>query len=357
MTSSFFSKALRWAAVIVFLWLGGKYILPLIAPFLLGLLLALAAEPGIRLCTGRFKWKRAPAAGLAVSLSLLLVLGAAYTVGALAVRQLGVVASALPDLQQSLGQGMEVLEDYLLDMASKTPSGIRDALTGTVTDTFDGGGIIVQGLSGKIPGVLTSFVGWLSGSLLTLGVAVFSAYLIAVRLPDIRRGIGRLLPDSWQEKVLPALKRAKVTLFSWLKAQLKMSAVMFTLLCGGFLLLNVPYAPFWAVLVALVDAVPVLGTGTVLLPWALVSFLQGDIIQAAGLLAIFALAWMTRALLEPRIVGKQLGLDPLGTLISFYVGFKLWGILGMILAPMLAATGKSLFDGPKSSKIIHKENT
>lgn len=102
------------------------------------------------------------------------------------------------------------------------------------------------------------------------------------------------------------------------------------------------------------DAVPVLGTGTVLVPWSLIRFLQGDAVQGAGLLVIFALAWLLRSVLEPRIVGRSLGLDPLISLAAFYVGFQVWGIPGMILAPMAAALIKSLID---NSQIIHKETS
>ena len=88
---------------------------------------------------------------------------------------------------------------------------------------------------------------------------------------------------------------------------------------------------------ALVDAIPILGTGTVLLPWALVSLLQHQHLRSVGLLLTYAAAFLTRTILEPRLVGRHLGLDPLVTLIFLYLGYRFWGILGMLLAPMLAA--------------------
>ena len=104
----------------------------------------------------------------------------------------------------------------------------------------------------------------------------------------------------------------------------------------GFLLLRIPYGLLWAVLVALVDAFPVLGTGTVLVPWSLVCFLQGDSARGIGLLGIYGAATLIRSALEPKLVGKHLGLDPLVTLIALYTGYKLWGLMGMLLAPLLA---------------------
>ena len=116
-----------------------------------------------------------------------------------------------------------------------------------------------------------------------------------------------------------------------------------SLICAGLLLLKVPYAPVWAVLIALVDAFPVLGTGTVLIPWSFISFLQADRLRAFGLLGLYALCALARSALEPRLVGKQLGLDPLVTLFSLYAGFRLWGLVGMLAAPILAVTAVQVF--------------
>ena len=96
-----------------------------------------------------------------------------------------------------------------------------------------------------------------------------------------------------------------------------------------------------AAVVALVDAVPVLGTGTVLLPWALFSLLQRQHLRSIGLLLTYAAAFLTRTILEPKLVGRHIGLDPLLTLIFLYLGYRFWGIFGMLLAPMLAAAAKA----------------
>ena len=94
----------------------------------------------------------------------------------------------------------------------------------------------------------------------------------------------------------------------------------------------------WAFGICLLDALPVLGTGTVLLPWALICCLQLDKARAIGLVGIYVVISLVRSVLEPKLVGRQLGLDPLVTLFSLYAGYKLWGIGGMIVAPLLAVT-------------------
>ena len=114
-------------------------------------------------------------------------------------------------------------------------------------------------------------------------------------------------------------------------------------LCGiGMAILRIPYAPLWALGVCLVDAFPILGTGTVLLPWSLISLLQGNGARAVGLLGIYITVTVVRSVLEPKLLGRHLGLDPLVTLMALYAGFKLWGIGGMILSPLLAVTAIQL---------------
>ena len=93
---------------------------------------------------------------------------------------------------------------------------------------------------------------------------------------------------------------------------------------------------------AFLDALPLLGTGAVLIPWSLISFLQENTPQALGLLGLYAVVTLTRSLLEPRFVGRQLGLDPLATLAALYIGYRLWGFGGMILSPLLAVAAAGM---------------
>ena len=99
---------------------------------------------------------------------------------------------------------------------------------------------------------------------------------------------------------------------------------------------------------AVVDAIPILGTGTVLVPWALVSLLQKESLKAIGLLCTYGAAAITRTVLEPKLVGRHLGLDPLTTLIALYAGYRFWGVLGLLLTPILASAAKSLLNTPKN---------
>lgn len=323
-------------------WLGVKYLLPVILPFLLGLLLALAAEPAVSFGVGKGKLPRALSAGLGVTLTLLFLAGAVSLLGALVVKELGKLTGSLPEVADKVQQGMTLLQDKMVSAAQTLPEGAGNLVSSTVLTVFDDGNLLLQQVTDRLPGAVGSVLGWLPNGALGLGTAILASFMISVRLPKLRTWAAARIPGAWKEKYLPALRRIRHSLGGWLKAQGKLAAVTYCIVTTGFFLVGVRYGPAWAVLVALVDAVPILGTGTILVPWGAVLLLQGQTLKGLGLLGIWAAAVLTRTVLEPKLVGKQLGLDPLVTLLFLYVGYRFWGILGMIFAPMLAAAGKSI---------------
>ena len=110
----------------------------------------------------------------------------------------------------------------------------------------------------------------------------------------------------------------------------------------GFCVLRVEYAFLLAILIALVDMLPILGVGTVLVPWALIALIQRDFQRGIGLLVLYLLMLILRQVLEPKLLGKSLGLHPLLTLFSTWIGWKLLGFVGMLLAPFAALLCKML---------------
>lgn len=336
-------KPLMILGVFAAMWLAVRYLLPVMFPFVLGALLAVAAEPMVLLAQKKLRLPRSVAVGLGVSVLLLFLLGLLSLLGALLVKEVARLGSALPELADTAQQGVVLLEDWLISTAQQAPEQLRVPLTDTVLEFFDGGTALMQQAAQRIPSAVSAVLGWVPDRVLGLGTGLLAGYMISFRLPQLRQLLKKYVPQSWHEKYLPALKRVKYAVGGWLKAQIKLSAVTFLVVVTGFLLLGISYAPLWAAVVALVDAVPLLGTGTVLLPWALVCALQGNGPRAIGLTALFAVALVSRTVLEPRLVGKQLGIDPLLTLVALYLGYRFWGILGMLVTPVLAAAAKSVF--------------
>jgi len=334
-------KLLGLIALLLGLWAAIEYLLPLTLPFILGTLLAVGAEPLVRLSGRHLKLPRALAAGVGVTLTLLLFIALVSLLGAFALRELMALARDIPDIRQTAISGTHQLEVFLVELSHKTPGSIQPALTSTVEAAFDDTSALMEKLSHRATDAVTGTLSRVPKVVLTIATGILAGFMISGRLPKIKTAIRSHIPQSWRVRYIPALQNMKTALLGWLKAQLKLAGVTWAIVGAGLFLLKVPYGILWAALIAIVDAVPVLGTGTVLVPWAVIRFLQGDMAGGIGLLVLYGLALVTRTVLEPRLVGRHLGLDPLWTLAAFYTGFMLWGVGGMLFAPVLATAVKA----------------
>ena len=323
-------------------WLGGKFLLPLCFPFLLGAGLALAAEPLVGILCRKLHLPRGAAAGIGVTAVFLGIALLVLLLLAFLVREIGILAGILPDLTETARSGIQLLQSWMLDLTVRMPPSIRPLLQQNVTNLFSGGTALLNKAFSYVLGLAGAILSHVPDSALNLGTGVISGFMISARLPRIRKWITARFSREKLRPLLQALKRIKTAVGGWIIAQLRLAGVTLGILLAGLLILRIPYAPLWAVGVSLVDAFPVLGTGTVLLPWALICYLQADRARAIGLLGVYIVISLVRSALEPKLVGRQLGLDPLVTLFALYAGYKLWGLAGMIAAPLLAVTAAQL---------------
>lgn len=340
-------KIVTLGVLLLGLYVGIRYLLPLLFPFLLGGALALAAEPVVRFLCKRLHLPRPAAAGIGVSMSFAFLTMVILVLAALLLRQLRALAGIVPDLEYTIRGGMQTLSSRLLELADRAPGGTAAVLKSRINEFFSGGSALLDRATAYLLHLASGILSQVPGRALSFGTAVIASFMISAKLPALKASLGRRLGLQKLQPLLEALRRLRQSLLSWLKAQLKLSGITFTVAAAGLLLLQIPYAFLWAAAIALVDAFPILGTGAVLVPWSLVSFLQGDTVLAFGLLGLYSAAAITRTVLEPRLVGKQLGLDPLVTLIALYTGFKLFGLAGMIFAPMLAVTVTQLMENAR----------
>lgn len=306
-------------------------------PFLLGAGLALAAEPAVRLLQRR-NLRRGLCTAIAVSgicvLSLCLLLILTAVLG----RQLQRLTSILPQMVETANQGTGALRQWLLALSDRLPPSIRSAAANWIHALFSSGASLWEQAAGRLPQIAGNLLSGVSDSLLWLITTITSAYMLSIRLPALRQWLQDKLPFSWRARILPTLRELRHALGGWLLAELKLAGMAFLFLCIGFLLLRVKNGFVWALLTTLVDAFPILGVGTVLIPWSLVCLLQGNTARGIGLLALYGAIWLIRSILEPKLIGKELGLDPLVTLIAIYAGWRLWGIPGMLFSPILTLT-------------------
>lgn len=346
MSGTFGRKMLRIIFWIGGIWLFVRFALPVALPFLAGVALAFAAEPMVALLT-KTKMPRPLAAGIGVSGVLVALITLLSLFGAVVVRELGVLAQTLPDLQQTARDGIVTLQGYLVQITNTAPEGVRPLLTNTVLRFFSDGTAVMDGLTARFGGAVGSILSAVPDSALGIGTGILAGFMISARLPRLKMQLSHHIPEKWKNTYIPALRQTRGILGGWLKAQLILCLVTYGIVTVGFAIMGMPYGPAWAVLVAIVDAVPLLGTGTVLVPCALLRLFQGETADAILFLVIYGVSAGVRAALEPRLVGKNLGIDPLVTLIAIYAGYRFFGFLGLVLAPMAVSAVMQLINAEK----------
>ena len=186
-------------------------------------------------------------------------------------------------------------------------------------------------------------MGALPRVLLACGTTVLAVFFTLSAYPEVMAFFRRQL-GSELDRARGVKASVFATLWKWLMAECILLAVTFCQLLVGLLLIRQEYALLLAVLIALIDALPVFGTGTILIPWALALFLRGETKTGKGIVILYGAAALSRQALEPRLVGKQVGLNPVLTLLALYTGYRLLGVGGMIVFPIAAMLFKQLWD-------------
>ena len=322
-------------------WLLLRYVLPGLAPFLLAYALAALMEPAVRALT-RLRLRRGLASGV-VTLALLGLLFFLLTrlLGRGAAMINGMAAS-LPEQIAALEQRFAALETRLLALTGE--AGGRawlklalDAVAGALTD-------VPERLSRALLGAAAAAAQRSPDVLLFLVTAGLGSYFLSASFPRVRAfALAQLSPRRLRQLETLA-QELRQSFGGWLRAQLLLMALTFAELLAAFLLLRVKSPLLAAALTSLVDALPVFGVGTVLLPWAAVALLRGETRLALGLLAAFGVVSLLRELLQAKLIGDQIGLDPLSSLLAVYFGWRLCGVWGLLLFPLGLATLRQLND-------------
>jgi sporulation integral membrane protein YtvI len=176
-------------------------------------------------------------------------------------------------------------------------------------------------------------------------VSVISAFYFSVDLKKINESVMSPLSEKWQKRLVGVKDIILDTVVKYLRSYFIIMLITFSILIIGFLILGVKYYFVLSALFAAIDILPVLGVGTMLIPWGIFSLATGNFKLGMGLLVLYAVIIITRQILEPKIIGVSLGIHPLLTLFSMYLGFTLFGIGGMILAPLVTLIIKSAVSG------------
>ncbi len=331
-------------------WFGIRYALPVLLPFLLARLMAAMLRPLVGAVAGKKKIPRKMAAAVLVMLSVALALLLAVKGTERGIRELGRLLQGLSGEDSELSLFLDSISACVTSVSAHLPflehfaehpqfDAFCDALDEAVHLTV---GTALESLSRQIPSVAMAVVGRLPTGLLFLTTWLLSCYDFCAAAESPEERLIACLPLSWRERCEAWRQRMGKALGGYLRAYVMLSLLTFGEMLLALSLLRVPYAFLLAAVISLLDFLPVLGAGTVLLPWALGCLLLGKGGMGTALLVVLGIHTLLRQILEPRLVGRELGLSPLVSLVAVYTGFRLFGVTGMILSPLAVMVAKEI---------------
>lgn len=338
-----FTAVIYSAATVGGIWLAVRFLLPWTAPFLLAFSAAAFLETPVRALMRR-GWRRGAAAGV-LTLGLLGVL--AYIAVVLTLKGAETAARfarEVPALMQSVGEGMHALQARAAVYAEAAPEGVAEYLAAASEAVTAELYALPGALSGWAVDLAARAAQATPNALLFVVTAGLGSYFVSADFPRVTAFLAMQLPEGLRRRMEGVGQNLRASFGGLVRAQLMLSAMTFFELLLGFLALGIDGAPAVAAATAVIDALPVFGTGIVLLPWAAYSLLLGNIRRALGLALCWGTVSLVRSCAQAKLLGDQIGLDPVASLFAVYVGWKVLNVWGMLLFPVLLVTLRQLND-------------
>ncbi len=332
---------LLWAAFICLVLPG---VLRYFLPFVIGWIIALIANPLVKFLERKLKIVRRHSSAVIVILVLALVIGAGYFLVSWLVTQVNGLVGELPAIYELVVAELEEILGRFDRLAVLFPDNMQaggQKLIGSLGQSLN---VLVEKVASPTVEAAGSVARSIPSVLVSVIVTILSSYFFIADQDRIMERIRRYLP----ERTGRYLGRLRGDIWhlvgGYFLAQFKIMFVVALILMAGFLILGIRYGILLAIGIAMLDFLPLFGTGTVLIPWAVFQLLRGEYALAAGLGLLYVLSQVIRQIVQPKLVGDTMGLNPMATLFLLYLGFKVQGISGMIIAVPLGILVMKLFE-------------
>lgn len=334
----FFIVVIVAAASLLFIYYASK----VIYPFIIALIIAIAINPVVGMLERKWKFPRT----LAVLTTLILLIGIFTGLITLLIAEIvagaSYLATVVPEHVATLIRYLEKLfasqvipfYNKLAGMFQSLDSGQKDTIMNSIDET---GGRITESVTAFLQNFflnLPGLVSWIPNAATVIIFSLLATFFISKDWYRLTALANRLLPGKVKSSGTRVFADLKKALFGFVKAQITLISITLVIVLVGLLILRVNYAITIALILGLLDLLPYLGTGTVFVPWIIYEAVTGNFGLAIGLGILYTVVIVQRQLMEPKILSSNIGLNPLGTLISLFVGFKLIGFLGLILGPV-----------------------
>lgn len=313
-------------------------------PFLVAFIISLMIEPAIKYIMKKTHLTRRTSSIIIFAIVSIIILG---SLAWLIITLFSESSSLLQGLNDYFGKAHQIFDNFMttfdfdkIHLSDEILNVIQNS-TGEILNTVSNW--IRNSLTGLIE-VVTS----LPSIAICIGITVIALYFICVDKIYILDQIEHHLPKLWVKKIGSHLRDLIKTLGGYLKAEATLILVSFIISLIGLYLLsiigfNVPYPLLMALFIGFVDALPILGSGTVMIPWAIICGINGDLKLGIAIIVLLIIMSVVRQILEPKLVSKNIGVHPIFTLIAMYTGFKFIGVLGLLIGPIVLIIVKNIF--------------
>ncbi len=327
------------------------------APFVAGWIIALLAGPLVHFFDKRLKIRRKAGSAVVIILVIGLVVLLIYLAGEKLVEEIIGLINALPEMWEALEHDFNDISRNFNVIYTRLPGDIQQNLTNLGSEIVTYLGEFVGSVGTPTIAAVGNFAKQLPSVIISVIMSLLSAYFFVAERINISIWFRKNMPAFVQVRY-QMIKRSMVkAVGGYLKAQLRIEVWMYLLLVIGLSILQVNYVLLIALLIAFLDLLPFFGTGTVMVPWAIIKILSADYKMAVGLLIIWGVGQLARQLIQPKIVGDSIGVPPIPTLFLLYIGYRLSGVIGMIVAVPIGLIVYTMyqegaFDTTKNSVLI-----
>lgn len=307
----------------------GRIALKYFMPFIIGGVIAFIVQKPAKYLSYKTKLnKKFCTAGLAVLLYLILLF--------ILVISVYFIYKNSNEIIISIGDTFSLLSKNIKDFGDKISLNFDNNTRNTFNSVFSDSVLkLGDGIVSSITNTIKQAIKGLPSFLIVASVTVVASCYIAKDFNQIMRFIKDIIGDKKYQKILIIKNIVYENILKIIFGYLLIMVIVFFVLCIGFYILNINDFILMAMLVAFIDLLPVLGTGIVLLPWSIFSFFTDDIYRGVGLVVLYLLLSITKNIIEPRIIGKQIGINPLLSLVAIFLGYKTIGFLGVIIFPVV----------------------
>ena len=309
-------------------------------PFLIGILIAVAVERLVNFFIVKFKWPRKLVGTILVILVYLLIAAIFGLIITALVGEAMEISKNIPTIYEESKIEYNAIYKSIIDFMDNTPDTVSNSIYELGLQLL---AKLTQYATNIVNGVI-DFIMFVPNIIIYVIITFLATLFLVTDRRTITRYLTDILPNELVKKVSNVVIKSFKSLGSYLKAMCIMIGITFIELLIAFLILKQPYPLTLALIVAIVDALPILGTGTVLIPWAIYSAITGNIGMGIALLVVYLVITVVRQLLEPRIVSENIGVHPFITLLAMYIGFKIFGLFGLIVGPVVMVIFKNVFE-------------